>query len=33
MPLVFSDQYDFHSGVNIATDLTLIRKYHRMNWP
>ncbi len=29
--LVFSEQYDFHSGVNIATDLTLIRKYHRMN--
>jgi hypothetical protein len=29
--LVFSEQYDFHAGANIATDLTLIRKYHRMN--
>jgi len=29
--LVFSEQFDLHSGLNIATDLTLIRKYHRMN--
>ena len=29
--LVFSDQYDYGYGANIATDLTLIRKYHRMN--
>jgi hypothetical protein len=29
--LVFSDQYDFVYGANIATDVTLIRKYHRMN--
>ena len=30
--LVFSNQYDYGYGANIATDLTLIRKYHRMNW-
>jgi hypothetical protein len=29
--LVFSDQYDYGVGANIATDWTLIRKYHRMN--
>jgi hypothetical protein len=29
--LVFSEQYDLHSGENITTDVTLIRKYHRMN--
>jgi hypothetical protein len=29
--LVFSDQYDYGYGANITTDLTLIRKYHRMN--
>jgi hypothetical protein len=29
--LVFSNQYDYGYGANIATDLTLIRKYHRMN--
>lgn len=29
--LVFSNQYDYGFGANIATDLTLIRKYHRMN--
>ncbi len=29
--LVFSDQYDFAYNANVATELTLIRKYHRMN--
>jgi hypothetical protein len=29
--LVVSEQYDLHSSLNIATDFTLIRKYHRMN--
>jgi len=29
--LVFSNQYDYGFGANIATDVTLIRKYHRMN--
>lgn len=29
--LVFSNQYDFGADVNIATELTLIRRYHRMN--
>jgi hypothetical protein len=29
--LVFSDQYDYGVGQNIATEVTLIRKYHRMN--
>jgi len=29
--LVFSDQYDYGAGMNIATEVTLIRKYHRMN--
>jgi hypothetical protein len=29
--LVFSDQYDYGYNANIATELTLIRKYHRMS--
>jgi len=29
--LVFSDQYDYGLNANIATELTLIRKYHRMS--
>ncbi len=28
---VFSEQYDVDYGANIRTDITLIRKYHRMN--
>jgi hypothetical protein len=28
---VFAEQFDFDQGTNIRTDLTLIRKYHRMN--
>ena len=30
--LVLAEQYDFDYGANIRTDLTLIRKYHRMNF-
>ncbi len=29
--LVFSEQYDFDYGAGIQSDITLIRKYHRMN--
>jgi len=29
--LVVSEQYDFVYGANITTDVTLIRKYHRVN--
>jgi len=29
---VFSQQYDFDYGANIRTDITLIRKYHRLNY-
>jgi hypothetical protein len=29
--VVFSQQYDFDYGANIRADLSLIRKYHRMN--
>jgi hypothetical protein len=29
--LVFSDQYDYEINENITTELTLIRKYHRMS--
>jgi hypothetical protein len=29
--LVLSEQYDFDYGANIATDVTLVRKYQRMN--
>jgi hypothetical protein len=29
--VVLSEQYDFDYGSNIRTDVTLIRKYHRMN--
>jgi hypothetical protein len=28
---VFSQQYDFDYGANIRSDITLVRKYHRMN--
>jgi hypothetical protein len=30
--LVFAEQYDFDYGANIRSDLTLIRKYHRVNF-
>jgi len=30
--LVFSQQYDFDYGSNVRNDLTLIRKYHRLNY-
>ena len=29
---VFSQQYDFDYAANIRTDITLIRKYHRLNY-
>ncbi len=29
--LVFSEQYDFDYGAGIQSDITLIRKYHRLN--
>ena len=29
--LVFAEQYDFDYGAGIQSDITLIRKYHRMN--
>jgi len=29
---VFSQQYDFDYGANVRTDITLIRKYHRLNY-
>jgi hypothetical protein len=29
--LVFSEQYDFDYGAGIRSDITLIRRYHRMN--
>jgi hypothetical protein len=28
---MFSNQYDYGLGANIETDVTLIRKYHRLN--
>ena len=30
--LVFAEQYDFDYAANIRSDLTLIRKYHRLNF-
>lgn len=30
--LVFSQQYDFDYGANIGSDITLIRRYHRVFW-
>jgi len=30
--LVFSQQYDFAYGANIESDITLIRRYHRLFW-
>ncbi len=30
--LVFSQQYDFDYGANIQSDITLIRRYHRVCW-
>jgi hypothetical protein len=29
--VVLAEQFDFDYGVNVRTDATLIRKYHRMN--
>jgi len=29
--LIFAQQYDFDYGANVRSDITLIRKYHRMN--
>jgi hypothetical protein len=30
--VVFSQQYDFDYGANIRSDITLIRRYHRVYW-
>ena len=30
--LVFSQQYDFEYGANVQSNITLIRRYHRMYW-
>jgi len=30
--IVFSQQYDFDYGANILSDISLIRRYHRMYW-
>jgi hypothetical protein len=30
--LVFSQQYDFDYGANVESDLTIIRRYHRVFW-
>lgn len=30
--LVFSQQFDFDYGANVQSDITLIRRYHRMFW-
>jgi hypothetical protein len=30
--LVFSQQYDFDYGANVGSDLTIIRRYHRVFW-
>lgn len=30
--LVFSQQYDFDYGANVRSEITLIRRYHRMYW-
>jgi hypothetical protein len=30
--VVFSQQFDFECGSNIRSDITLIRRYHRMYW-
>jgi hypothetical protein len=30
--LVFAQQYDFDYGANVESDLTLIRRYHRVFW-
>jgi hypothetical protein len=30
--LVFTQQYDFDYGANVESDLTLIRRYHRVFW-
>jgi hypothetical protein len=30
--LVFSQQYDFDYGSNVRSDISLIRKYHRLYW-
>ncbi len=30
--IVFAQEYDFDYGVNLRTDVTLIRRYHRIYW-
>ena len=30
--MVFSQQYDFDYGANVRSDITLIRRYHRVYW-
>ena len=30
--LVFAQQFDFDYGANIRSDITLLRRYHRVNW-
>ena len=30
--LIFSQQFDFDYGANIRSDITLVRRYHRMFW-
>jgi hypothetical protein len=30
--IVFSQQFDFDYGANIRSDITLIRRYHRIYW-
>jgi len=30
--MVFSQQFDFDYGANVRSDITLIRRYHRMYW-
>jgi hypothetical protein len=30
--LVFAQQYDFDYGANVRSDVTLIRRYHRLYW-
>jgi hypothetical protein len=30
--VVFSQQYDFDYGANVQSEVTLIRRYHRMFW-
>ena len=30
--LIFAQQFDFDYGANIRSDITLIRRYHRVYW-